>query len=92
MRVSSSGVGRAGALQLHRSDCGVAAQLTQLWRSRSYLNEELVWSYLAQITLALYDCHSEVDKQGRSKPVILHRDIKPENGTRLQSRPTIYGF
>ncbi|KAL8280744.1 hypothetical protein RQP46_006748 [Phenoliferia psychrophenolica] len=45
----------------------------------SYLNEELVWSYLAQITLALYDCHSEVDKQGRPKAVILHRDIKPEN-------------
>ncbi|KAM0748631.1 kinase-like protein [Meredithblackwellia eburnea MCA 4105] len=45
----------------------------------SYLNEEIVWSYIAQITLALYDCHSEVDKEGRPKPVILHRDIKPEN-------------
>lgn len=39
-----------------------------------------MWAYLTQITLALFDCHSESDCSGRRKPVILHRDIKPENG------------
>ncbi|GAA5907957.1 hypothetical protein JCM6882_001538 [Rhodosporidiobolus microsporus] len=43
------------------------------------LPEDVVWAYLTQITLALHDCHSEVDRQGARKTVILHRDIKPEN-------------
>ncbi|GAA5852835.1 hypothetical protein JCM8547_004700 [Rhodosporidiobolus lusitaniae] len=43
------------------------------------LPEDVVWAYLTQITLALHDCHSETDKQGQRKTVILHRDIKPEN-------------
>ncbi|GAA6010380.1 hypothetical protein JCM11491_006296 [Sporobolomyces phaffii] len=43
------------------------------------LPEDVVWAYLTQITLALHDCHSEVDLNGKRKPVILHRDIKPEN-------------
>ncbi|CAD6589047.1 MAG: G2-specific serine/threonine protein kinase [Cyphobasidiales sp. Tagirdzhanova-0007] len=43
------------------------------------LREEVVWSYLAQIALALSDCHAEADAEGRPKQVILHRDIKPEN-------------
>ncbi|GAA5929336.1 uncharacterized protein JCM15063_004123 [Sporobolomyces koalae] len=43
------------------------------------LPEDVVWAYLTQITLALHDCHSEVDPKGKRKPVILHRDIKPEN-------------
>ena len=47
---------------------------------RTVLSEDVVWAYLAQITLALYDCHSEVDSNGKRKPIILHRDIKPENG------------
>jgi serine/threonine protein kinase len=42
-----------------------------------------VWAYLSQITLALFDCHSEVDVRGGRKAVILHRDIKPENGSSL---------
>jgi serine/threonine protein kinase len=45
------------------------------------LPEDVVWAYLTQITLALHDCHSETDKQGQRKTVILHRDIKPENGS-----------
>lgn len=44
------------------------------------LSEDVVWAYLAQITLALYDCHTELDNKGERKAVILHRDIKPENG------------
>ncbi|GAA5832874.1 hypothetical protein JCM5353_003737 [Sporobolomyces roseus] len=43
------------------------------------LPEDVVWAYLTQITLALHDCHSETDLNGKRKPVILHRDIKPEN-------------
>ena len=41
--------------------------------------EDLVWSYLAQLCLALADCHSEVSRYGKPKNLILHRDIKPEN-------------
>lgn len=48
---------------------------------RCLLPEDVVWAYLTQITLALHDCHSEMDLNGKRKPVILHRDIKPENGT-----------
>ncbi|SCZ89469.1 BZ3500_MvSof-1268-A1-R1_Chr9g10420 [Microbotryum saponariae] len=47
----------------------------------TYLSEDVVWAYLTQITLALYDCHTEVDTRGRRKQIILHRDIKPENGS-----------
>ena len=54
------------------------------------LSEDVVWAYLAQITLALYDCHSEVDSNGKRKPIILHRDIKPENGTSFARFPLSY--
>jgi serine/threonine protein kinase len=37
------------------------------------LPEDLIWKILAQITLALYDCHRR--KEGK----ILHRDLKPGN-------------
>ena len=46
------------------------------------MSEDVVWTYLAQLTLALHDCHSEVSVEGKRKPVILHRDLKPENGKR----------
>ena len=35
--------------------------------------EELAWKIIAQMTLALYECHKR--KEGR----ILHRDLKPGN-------------
>lgn len=54
--------------------------LTSGWIDRAIISEDVVWAYLAQLTLALYDCHSETDQNGQRKPVILHRDIKPENG------------
>ncbi|KAI5475150.1 G2-specific protein kinase [Pseudohyphozyma bogoriensis] len=57
----------------------LAGVIQRCRRSGTYLSEELVWSYLAQITLALSDCHTETDSKGERKPVILHRDIKPEN-------------
>jgi len=43
------------------------------------LPEDVIWSYLTQIGLALADCHAEVDINGKRKTVVLHRDIKPEN-------------
>lgn len=43
------------------------------------LPEEVIWSYLTQITLALADCHADTDSHGRKKTVVLHRDLKPEN-------------
>lgn len=49
-------------------------------RHRVLLPEAKVWSYLTQITLALAQCHAEVDGNGHRKTVVLHRDIKPENG------------
>ena len=42
-------------------------------KDKEYLPEDLVWKVLAQITLALYDCHRR--KEGK----ILHRDLKPGN-------------
>lgn len=59
----------------------LAGVITRCRKNGQSLPEDVVWTYLAQITLALHDCHSETDAQGRKKPVILHRDIKPENGT-----------
>ncbi|GAA5890408.1 hypothetical protein JCM8208_004860 [Rhodotorula glutinis] len=57
----------------------LAGVITRCRKNGQSLPEDVVWTYLAQITLALHDCHSETDSQGRKKPVILHRDIKPEN-------------
>lgn len=61
-------------------DGGDLTHVIQRCRDKSeLLPEETVWSYLSQITLALADCHSDIDAQGKRKTVIYHRDIKPEN-------------
>lgn len=65
----------------------LAGVITRCRKNGQSLPEDVVWTYLAQITLALHDCHSETDSQGRKKPVILHRDIKPENGAWARSSP-----
>ncbi|GAA6058203.1 hypothetical protein JCM3770_005010 [Rhodotorula araucariae] len=57
----------------------LAGVITRCRKNGQSLPEDVVWTYLAQITLALHDCHSETDANGKKKPVILHRDIKPEN-------------
>jgi len=64
----------------------LAGVITRCRKNGQSLPEDVVWTYLAQITLALHDCHSETDSQGRKKPVILHRDIKPENGASSRSQ------
>ncbi|BGP56148.1 hypothetical protein JCM8202_005916 [Rhodotorula sphaerocarpa] len=57
----------------------LAGVIQRCRKTNCILPEDVVWAYLTQITLALYDCHSETDAKGNKKPVILHRDIKPEN-------------
>ncbi|KAI7942261.1 hypothetical protein MJO28_012288 [Puccinia striiformis f. sp. tritici] len=67
----------------------LAGVISRCRRDQVHLSEDTVWSYLAQITTALADCHSsEISSDetggsnsgtGKKKPIILHRDIKPEN-------------
>ncbi|GAA5939203.1 hypothetical protein JCM1841_003175 [Sporobolomyces salmonicolor] len=57
----------------------LAGVIQRCRKTNAMLPEDVVWAYLTQITLALHDCHSEIDSKGQRKPVILHRDIKPEN-------------
>ncbi|KNZ62442.1 NEK protein kinase [Puccinia sorghi] len=59
----------------------LAGVISRCRRDQVHLSEDTIWSYLAQITTALADCHSaEVSEDGgKKKPIILHRDIKPEN-------------
>ncbi|KAA1089379.1 G2-specific serine/threonine protein kinase [Puccinia graminis f. sp. tritici] len=59
----------------------LAGVISRCRRDQVHLSEDTIWSYLAQITTALADCHSsEVSEEGgKKKPIILHRDIKPEN-------------
>ncbi|GAA6043666.1 hypothetical protein JCM8097_008596 [Rhodosporidiobolus ruineniae] len=57
----------------------LAGVIQRCRKTSCILPEDVVWAYLTQITLALHDCHSEMDKTGKRKTVILHRDIKPEN-------------
>lgn len=76
---SFRGVERLGEPRAFRIPCSFS--LTRQFSLHSCsLPEDVVWAYLTQITLALHDCHSETDLNGKRKPVILHRDIKPENG------------
>ncbi|CAM9776185.1 unnamed protein product, partial [Ectocarpus fasciculatus] len=46
-------------------------------RNRTNLEEAVIWKALAQLLLALKDCHHREDN-GSCRP-ILHRDIKPAN-------------
>lgn len=63
-----------------------ASALTQihLCTYSQFLKEDVVWSYLAQMTRALDACHNgmpvspEAGGQGMTTP-LLHRDLKPEN-------------
>ncbi|KAG0144733.1 hypothetical protein CROQUDRAFT_659538 [Cronartium quercuum f. sp. fusiforme G11] len=60
----------------------LAGVISRCRRDQVHLSEDTIWSYLAQITTALLDCHSadmSPDEGGKKKPIILHRDIKPEN-------------
>ena len=46
-------------------------------RNRTNLEESIIWKIVAQLVIALNDCHNRENK-GECRP-ILHRDIKPAN-------------
>ncbi|KAI8911083.1 kinase-like domain-containing protein [Gorgonomyces haynaldii] len=52
----------------------LAAVIKRCRKEKRYIPENIVWNLLAQLLLALNECHSTT-----SHPTILHRDIKPEN-------------
>jgi serine/threonine protein kinase len=59
-------------------DGGDLASLISACREqRTLLPEDTIWCILAQLVLALHECHYG-SKRGHG--TILHRDIKPENG------------
>ncbi|MCO5579266.1 hypothetical protein L7F22_033120 [Adiantum nelumboides] len=53
-------------------------QLSGAKRPNTQLDEDVVWSYLAQMVLALHECHYRGSNTSRDS-AILHRDLKPEN-------------
>jgi NIMA (never in mitosis gene a)-related kinase 2 len=57
---------------------GDLGALVKRYRAKNgRLDEQRIWKYFAQITMALTACHRRMEK-GKNKP-ILHRDIKPAN-------------
>ncbi|KAI9207963.1 kinase-like domain-containing protein [Polychytrium aggregatum] len=56
----------------------LSAIIRRCRKERQYIAEEMIWNILAQLLLALYECHSASGRQV-GRPAILHRDIKPEN-------------
>ncbi|ELU42740.1 other/NEK protein kinase [Rhizoctonia solani AG-1 IA] len=71
--------------------CGggdLSGAIKQMRRQNKHITEDTVWSYFAQILLALHHCHfpnSKASTEGsnlvppRPTQQILHRDLKPEN-------------
>lgn len=51
----------------------IATMIKNSKRKKSYIPEEIIWSILSQMLLALSACHNR--KEGK----ILHRDLKPGN-------------
>lgn len=54
----------------------LAALIRRCKNDSTALPEEFVWQVLAQVTVALRECHRHRDATGALRP-ILHRDIKP---------------
>ncbi|KAH7339803.1 kinase-like domain-containing protein [Rhizoctonia solani] len=80
-----------GILYILMEYCGggdLSGAIKQMRRQNKHIAEDTVWSYFAQILLALHHCHfpnSKASTEGSSlvppRPTqqILHRDLKPEN-------------
>ena len=51
----------------------MAALVKRCKKSKTFIPEEMAWKILAQMNLALFECHRR--KEGK----ILHRDLKPGN-------------
>ncbi|KND01006.1 NEK protein kinase [Spizellomyces punctatus DAOM BR117] len=41
--------------------------------------EQTIWKYLAQLLLALHECHCPGSGKSGVRPTVLHRDLKPDN-------------
>ncbi|TPX72301.1 hypothetical protein SpCBS45565_g00640 [Spizellomyces sp. 'palustris'] len=41
--------------------------------------EQTIWKYLAQLLLALHECHCPGSSKSWVRPTVLHRDLKPDN-------------
>ncbi|EUC64059.1 Serine/Threonine kinase catalytic domain protein [Rhizoctonia solani AG-3 Rhs1AP] len=80
-----------GILYILMEYCGggdLSGAIKQMRRQNKHITEDTIWSYFAQILLALHHCHfpnSKTSTEGSSlvqpRPTqqILHRDLKPEN-------------
>ncbi|CAE6439027.1 unnamed protein product [Rhizoctonia solani] len=80
-----------GILYILMEYCGggdLSGVIKQTRRQNKHIAEDTIWSYFAQILLALHHCHfpnSKASAEGSSlvqpRPTqqILHRDLKPEN-------------
>ncbi|CAE7228594.1 unnamed protein product [Rhizoctonia solani] len=80
-----------GILYILMEYCGggdLSGGIKQMRRQNKHITEDTVWSYFAQILLALHHCHFPNSKpsaegsnlaQPRPTQQILHRDLKPEN-------------
>ncbi|KAG8759395.1 G2-specific serine/threonine protein kinase [Ceratobasidium sp. 423] len=80
-----------GILYILMEYCGggdLSGVIKQMRRQNKHITEDTVWSYFAQILLALHHCHFPNSKpsgegsnlvQPRPTQQILHRDLKPEN-------------
>ncbi|KAB5595140.1 Serine/Threonine kinase catalytic domain containing protein [Ceratobasidium theobromae] len=80
-----------GILYILMEYCGggdLSGAIKQMRRQNKHIAEDTIWSYFAQILLALHHCHfpnSKLSAEGsnivspRPTQQILHRDLKPEN-------------
>ncbi|KAF8609003.1 kinase-like protein [Ceratobasidium sp. AG-I] len=80
-----------GILYILMEFCGggdLSGAIKQMRRQNKHIPEDTIWSYFAQILLALHHCHfpnskasADAPNPGPSRPTqqILHRDLKPEN-------------
>ncbi|KAG8742818.1 G2-specific serine/threonine protein kinase [Ceratobasidium sp. 414] len=69
--------------------CGggdLSGAIKQMRRQNKHIPEDTIWSYFAQILLALHHCHfpnskgsGDTAQPSRPTQQILHRDLKPEN-------------
>lgn len=56
----------------HCSGGDMASLIRKRRKTKDYFSEQMVWKVLAQMTLALLECHRREQK-------VLHRDLKPGN-------------
>ncbi|KAG8758566.1 G2-specific serine/threonine protein kinase [Ceratobasidium sp. 428] len=78
-----------GILYILMEFCGggdLSGAIKQMRRQNKHIAEDTVWSYFAQILLALHHCHypnskgpGDTAQPSRPTQQILHRDLKPEN-------------